>query len=162
VEVNKREVVRILGIVYRTTGDLGIDAALMEATHSGPVPRSPGGVAQYVLIRTVELYNAPPASVTGVFQAMGGTGKDDGNAVAVTGTGLPVVAGNFSGTASFATGPGVGDVITLSTTDDSQDVFVAGMNAAGTYFTWARRAGGPGNAVAYSVAVVGADTAHDE
>ncbi len=77
---------------------------------------------------------------------LGGTGKNDVIAVAVTGT------------ARFATGPGVGDVITLITTDDSQDIFVAGMNAAGTYFTWARTAGGPGNAVAYSVAVVGADT----
>lgn len=72
VEVNQKEVVRVMGLVFRLTTDLNVDAALMETAYTGPVPRSPGGVAQYVLIRTVEMYNAAPVAVPQVVQGMGG------------------------------------------------------------------------------------------
>ena len=92
-------------------------------------------------------------------QKAGGTGSDDGNAITMTGTGAPVVAGNFSGTAYFPKSAVADDSWALSTRDDSQDIFVAAMNPAGTYFTWAQTAGGPGESVTESVAALGTKTA---
>ena len=70
VEINRKEVVRVFGLVFRLTPDLGVDAALMEAAYSGAVPASPGGVAQYIQIRTVQMYNVHPAPVPSVMQAL--------------------------------------------------------------------------------------------
>jgi hypothetical protein len=76
-------------------------------------------------------------------QRAGGSGSDDGNAITANGAGAPIVAGNFRGTAYFPKSATADDSIALTATDDSQDIFLAGMNASGTYFAWARRAGGP-------------------
>ncbi|KAH7619362.1 hypothetical protein Ndes2526B_g06335 [Nannochloris sp. 'desiccata'] len=70
VTVNGIEVVRVRGLVFRLTGDLSVDAALMEIMHSSVVPRSPGGVAQYVLLRTVQMYNVAPVEVQGISQSL--------------------------------------------------------------------------------------------
>jgi chitosanase len=70
VTVNNVEVVRVQGLVFRLTSDLGVDAALLEIAHSAGVPRSPGGVAQYILLRTVQMYDVAPVAVQGISQAL--------------------------------------------------------------------------------------------
>lgn len=76
--------------------------------------------------------------------AGGGPGTDVGNAIAVDAAGNSVVAGYFTGTATFGTN-------TL-TSAGLTDIFLARYNAAGQVL-WARRAGGPGYDTAKGVAV---------
>lgn len=56
---------------------------------------------------------------------------------------------SFTGTATFGTGAGA---ISLTSTGGSRDIFVAKVNANGTW-AWATKAGGAGQDVSYSVAV---------
>lgn len=76
--------------------------------------------------------------------AGGGPGTDVGNAVAVDAAGNSVVAGYFTGTATF----GTNTLVSAGQTD----LFLARYNAAGQVL-WARRAGGPGFDAAKGVAV---------
>lgn len=76
--------------------------------------------------------------------AGGGPGADVGNAIAVDAAGNSVVAGYFTGTATFGTN-------TLTSAGQT-DIFLARYNAAGQVL-WARRAGGPGFDAAKGVAV---------
>ena len=83
-------------------------------------------------------------------QRAGGTGQDEANALAVSGTSV-YVAGHFTGaTAGF--GP-----VTLASAGDS-DAFVAKLTDAGptSNFVWAQRAGGTGQDRATALAVSGA------
>ena len=69
VEVNGQEIVRVFGLVFRLTTDLGVDAALMELMYTGAIPRSPGGIAQYTLISSIQLYNVAKMQVSGIYHA---------------------------------------------------------------------------------------------
>lgn len=67
----------------------------------------------------------------------------------------PIVAGSFGGTATFPTGPQ--DSVTLVSAGSS-DAFVAGVDPATGYFTWAQRAGGSGDAAARALTFLADDT----
>ena len=68
----------------------------------------------------------------------GGTGLDEGNGIAVDGSGNSYVVGNFNGSATF--GPGETNETTLTSTG-SGEIFVAKYDASGD-LVWAKRAGG--------------------
>ncbi|WP_406699030.1 tandem-95 repeat protein [Singulisphaera sp. Ch08] len=78
-------------------------------------------------------------------RSMGGTGVDRGTSLAVDAAGDIVVAGEFSGTASFGVLPSL-------TSAGSNDAFIAKLDSAGN-FLWAKRVGGTGADVARDLAV---------
>ena len=80
-----------------------------------------------------------------------------GRSVAVTQDGAAIITGSFQGTAYFPRSAIADDSIAL-TSAGSSDVFVAALNADGSYFAWATRAGGASGDEAYSVAVTADDT----
>ncbi len=80
--------------------------------------------------------------------ALGGTGSDQANAVAVAGDGSVSVTGYFSGTADLD--PGAGTASATST--GGYDVFVAWLSAAGG-FVWAKTWGGTLNDLGSDVAL---------
>jgi hypothetical protein len=88
-------------------------------------------------------------------------GVAQGQSVAVTSNGAPIVAGNLQAdTAYFPTGPN-DDSIALQSTS-TYDMFVAAMNIDDSYFAWAQSAATPGSGYrtsnANSVAVTEDDT----
>jgi len=92
-------------------------------------------------------------------QSAGGSGGQSGNSVAVSSNGTQIITGSFGGTATFPTGPGTDDSITLTSSRvNFTDIFVAALNADDSYFAWAVSAGGTGNNVGNSVAVTTDDT----
>ena len=93
-------------------------------------------------------------------QSAGGLILDDAVSAGVLGTGAPVVAGTFLGPAYFPTGPAPDDSITLPGAGFTS-VFVATLDSAGTYFTWAQRAYGADASVTSTV-VMGSATATTE
>jgi hypothetical protein len=80
-----------------------------------------------------------------------------GLSVAVTQDGAAIITGSFQGTAYFPRSAVADDSIAL-TSAGSSDVFVAALNADGSYFAWATRAGGTDGDQANSVAVTADDT----
>lgn len=97
-----------------------------------------------------------PAPLWDAAQSAGSTGFDEATAVDALRSGEPVVVGNFSGTAYLPTSPD--DSIAL-VSPGSQSIFVALMDPAGEYFTWAIAAGGAGGSGSVAdVAVVGKST----
>ena len=72
-------------------------------------------------------------------RSAGGASFDVGRAIAVTGDGRPVVAGNFWGTANFPRSAAPDDSITLSSQGFNSAAFFAGLDADAEYFTWALR-----------------------
>jgi hypothetical protein len=79
-------------------------------------------------------------------ERFGGTAEDVGQAVAVDSSGNILVAGYFQGTAVF------GDVSLTSA--GVKDIFLAKYSPLGEYI-WAKRIGGTGTDLAYSIAVDG-------
>lgn len=91
-----------------------------------------------------------------------GTDRDASYAIAFQDD-TPIIAGSFEGTARFPTGRAAPDDSITLTALGSQDVFVAALNRDDSYFRWAQRAGGMGNAgsdedAAYALAVTRDDT----
>ena len=105
------------------------------------------GLSGLVALATVSLALAAPWTVRAATsspswlsaQSAGGSAFDVGRAITATGGGLPVVAGNFTGSAEFPRSPVPGDAITLSSLGFNSAAFVAGMDADSEYFTWALR-----------------------
>ena len=75
----------------------------------------------------------------------GGTDHDYGDSISVFANGSSIVAGYFKDTATFGS--------TTLTSAGRDDVFVAKLDASGTY-EWATPAGGTGGDVGYSVSVL--------
>ena len=84
----------------------------------------------------------------GVYQwatRAGGTSGDSGENIAVLADGSSIVTGYFQGTATFGS--------TTLTSAGNYDVFVAKIDASGTY-EWATQAGGTGHDYGYGVSVL--------
>ncbi|MFO0875887.1 MAG: SdrD B-like domain-containing protein [Gemmataceae bacterium] len=79
---------------------------------------------------------------------VGGTGDEEGLAIATDATGQAHVAGRFQGAVDFDPGPGQA----LLTSQGDSDLFVARYNESGG-LVWARRVGGPGSDAALGVGV---------
>jgi hypothetical protein len=88
-------------------------------------------------------------------KAMGGGSFEQGQSVAVDGSGNVVVTGIFSGTADFDPGSGT---VNLSSDGGSYDVFLAKYDASGS-FVWASAMGGAESETSKSVAVDGSGNA---
>ncbi len=74
-----------------------------------------------------------------------GAGDDSGQGVSVLPDGSSIITGQFNGIAAFGT--------TILTSDGSDDVFTAKVNANGSY-AWATQSGGTGNAGASGVSAL--------
>jgi hypothetical protein len=79
----------------------------------------------------------------------GGTGDDQGNAVATDSFGNIYVVGSFKGVVDFDPGP---DTWTMTSDADSQDAFVSKFDPQGN-LVWARKWGGPGTETAEDIGV---------
>ncbi len=75
----------------------------------------------------------------------GGTGEDSGTAISALSDGSSIVTGSFEGIATFGS--------TTLTSAGNDDVFIAKMNADGTW-AWAIRAGGGGDDLGYGVSAL--------
>jgi len=78
----------------------------------------------------------------------GGNFTDRGYAIALDANSNIYITGNFSGTADFDPGPGVYNLAGAG----NEDIFVAKLDPSGNLI-WARRIGGTGTDIAYSIAV---------
>ena len=74
------------------------------------------------------------------FAGLGGTGDEQGNAIAVDASGNVLATGLFDDTADFDPSAGTSNL----TTAGGFDIFVSKLNSAGN-FVWARRLGGTGD-----------------
>jgi Beta-propeller repeat/Dockerin type I domain len=88
-------------------------------------------------------------------RAMGGSGTDVGNGIAVDGTGAVSTIGYFNGTADFDPGAGVFNL----TSAGSDDVFVSTLDNAGNFIS-ARALGGSNSDIGQGIAVDGAGNAY--
>ncbi len=70
-------------------------------------------------------------------KAMGGISFDDGNSIAIDGSGNVYTTGYFEGTADFDPGAGVANLTSV----DSTDIFISKLDASGN-FVWAKSMGG--------------------
>lgn len=93
-----------------------------------------------------------PTGATRWARRFGGPNDDWGLAVATDGSGDALVAGAFSGTASFGGGP--------RASAGGEDAFVVRLGAADGAHQWSSRYGGAGTDRAEAVAVDGAGTVH--
>ena len=82
-------------------------------------------------------------------KAMGGTGGDIGNGIAVDATGNVYTTGYFQFTADFDPNAGISNL-----TAASADIFVSKLDPTGN-FAWAKAVGGTGNDVGFGIAVNG-------
>ncbi|TAN58007.1 MAG: DUF4347 domain-containing protein [Rhodospirillales bacterium] len=83
-------------------------------------------------------------------KAMGGTGSDGGNGIAVDGSGNVYVTGSFNGTVDFDPGTGTANL----TSAGSTDIFVQKLDSTGA-LVWAKAMGGTGSDVGNGIAVDG-------
>jgi Ca2+-binding RTX toxin-like protein len=81
-------------------------------------------------------------------RALGGTGNDKGNSIAVDGEGNIYTAGRFSLTADFDPGAGTFSL----TSAGNQDVFISKLDSTGN-FIWAKSMGGTSGDDAYGITV---------
>jgi len=86
-----------------------------------------------VLLVGVQVVSAAPAPGVSWATKAGGSGSDGGNGISALPDGSSIVTGSFSDTATFGS--------TTLTNAGSYDVFIAKMNADGTW-AWATQAGG--------------------
>ena len=95
---------------------------------------------------------------TTVTQVSGVAGQSMSAKAVAMRSGVPIVAGQFKGVATFPTGPST----SLTLTDDSTTVFVSAMSPGGDYFEWVTPIAGTGPvgqvAAVNSVAVTADDT----
>ena len=89
-----------------------------------------------VLLVGVQVVSAAPAPGVSWATNAGGTGSDEGNGISALPDGSSIVTGYFYDTATFGS-------TTLTSSAGGTDVFVAKMNADGTW-AWATKAGGTG------------------
>ena len=82
---------------------------------------------------------------------VGGTGFDEGRAIAVDASGNAVISGDFEGTVDFDPGAGTAN----RTSAGNADIFVLKLDAAGNYL-WAERFGSTNQDLGYGVAVAAA------
>ena len=75
-------------------------------------------------------------------QSAGSTGADTSRSVALMSDGIPVVAGKFTGTATFPRSATLDDSISLTSQGFGSAAFVGAMDAQAQYFTWAQRIAG--------------------
>ena len=73
-------------------------------------------------------------------KAFGGTGDDDGHAIAIDAAGNVYTVGNFTGTADFDPNAGTANL----TSSGLNDIFIAKFDASGNY-VWAKQIGGIDN-----------------
>ena len=83
-------------------------------------------------------------------RAVGGTGADQGNSIAVGADGSVYTTGYFSGTADFDPGSGTCTLASAGNTD----IFISKLDASGN-FVWARSLGGTSYDEGYGIAVAG-------
>lgn len=79
--------------------------------------------------------------------------------VDVSPAGMPVVAGDFTGTVFFPTGPAPDDSITVTAPYSQGSLLIAAMHDEGTYFTWATQVSGTGTKLPTAIEFLGASTA---
>jgi chitodextrinase len=92
------------------------------------------------------------ATIGGIWsRAFGSPGEDRAQAVAVDSTGHVALAGYFSGTIDFGTGPVTSEHLPWLNADDYKDVVVARYDVAGAP-VWVRRVGAEADDRAYAVA----------
>lgn len=84
---------------------------------------------------------------------MGSSDFDFGRSIAVSAAGNVITTGSFQGTVDFDPGAGTS---TLTSTSGGNDIFISKLDASGN-FVWARRLGGSGNDIGYSVTVDAAE-----
>jgi len=85
-------------------------------------------------------------------KSAGGTGGEQGRAIALDGSGNSYVTGTYAGTATFAPG------VTLTAAGDN-DIFVAKYNSTGT-LVWATSAGGTSSDQGFAIAVDGSGNSY--
>ncbi|MBD2705100.1 SBBP repeat-containing protein [Spirosoma sp. BT702] len=120
---------------------------------SGTVDFNPGSGTANLTAADVSDIFVSKLDASGNFvwaKAMGGSGNDVGNSIAVDGSGNVYTTGSFAGTADFDPGAGVYSLSTVG----SADIFVSKLNASGN-FIWAKAMGGSNYDVSNSVAVDG-------
>jgi hypothetical protein len=89
-------------------------------------------------------------------KALGGSGFDNGQGIALDATGNVYTTGTFEGTADFDPGAGVANL----TSAGNKDVFVSKLDASGNY-VWARRFGGSvSDDIGYGIAVDATGNVH--
>ena len=81
-------------------------------------------------------------------KCIGGTSDDLGNSIAVDASGNVYTTGYFVGTADFDPNAGISNL----TSATLRDIFVSKLNASGN-LVWAKRIGGTGDDIGYSIAV---------
>ncbi|MCH7908562.1 MAG: hypothetical protein IIB38_02975, partial [Candidatus Hydrogenedentes bacterium] len=85
---------------------------------------------------------------SGFAASMGGTGTDEGIAIAVDASGNVYTTGSFEGTVDFDPGASVFDLTSMG----GLDVFISKLDASGN-FLWAKAMGGTGTDKALGIAV---------
>ena len=99
-----------------------------------------------VLLVGVQVVSAAPAPGVSWATNAGGTGSDEGNGISALPDGSSIVTGYFYDTATFGS-------TTLTSSAGGTDVFVAKMNADGTW-AWATKAGGTGADIGYGISAL--------
>ena len=106
-------------------------------------------VLQAIITAVVALLVLAPTSLATISVpwavGTGGTGTDQGSAIATLPDGSAIVTGRFQGTATFGS--------TTLTSAGGYDVFVAKVDASGTY-AWATGAGGASTDIGYGVSAL--------
>ncbi|MBO0931575.1 hypothetical protein [Fibrella aquatilis] len=88
---------------------------------------------------------------------IGGTDSDIGFSIALNGSGNVYTTGHFAGTVDFD--PGVGVANLTSTAVGSFDIFVSKLDGSGN-FVWAKAMGGTGSDIGNAIAVDGSGNVH--
>ena len=104
----------------------------------------------FVLLMTGGSYIASAQLIFQSAKQMGGTGSDYGNSIVLDGSGNVYTTGFFEAAVDFDPGVGVANL----TSTGAWDVFINKLDASGN-FLWAKKLGGVGNDVAYSIALDG-------
>jgi hypothetical protein len=118
---------------------------------NGTADFDPGsGVSNFISAGGQDIY-IHKLNVNGNFvwaKRIGGTGLDEGLAVALDASGNAYVTGYFGGTVDFNPGPGVNNL----TSAGELDIFILKLDANGN-FVWAKRMGGSGSDIGWSIGI---------